>query len=73
MVSLAVGALSLGKNPQYPLDRGRPQSRSERVGEEKIPIPAVNQSPVVQPVSIHYPGLTAEMNIDPCTKNKMYT
>jgi hypothetical protein len=47
------------KEPRYPLDRrlGGPQSRYEcGGGEKKIPAPAGNQTPVVQPVaqSLHW-------------------
>jgi len=43
-----------GKNPWYPLDRrlGRPQSWSGCSGKEKkIPAPAANRTPIVQPVA----------------------
>jgi len=41
------------KEPRYPLDRrlGGPQRRSGRGGEEKIPMPAGNRNPMVQPVA----------------------
>jgi hypothetical protein len=46
-----------GKNPWYPLDRrlGRPQSRSERGGEEKNsqPLPGF-KPPIIQPVAQLY-------------------
>jgi hypothetical protein len=46
-------ALPLGKELQYPLDRmlGRPQGQSGGHGEEKILVPPVNRTPVVQPVA----------------------
>jgi hypothetical protein len=42
-------ALPKTKSPRYPLDRslGRPQSRSERFGEEKnlLPLPGIESQP----------------------------
>jgi hypothetical protein len=42
-----------GSNPRYPLNRrlGGPQDRSGRGGEKKIPAPAGNRTPVVQPIA----------------------
>jgi hypothetical protein len=49
--------------PRYSLDRrlGGPQSRTEHDGEKKIPAPAGNRTPGVQPVAqslywLSYPG-----------------
>jgi len=41
--------LLLGKNSRYPL--GGLQSRSWSGGEEDIPAPAGNRTPVVQPIA----------------------
>jgi hypothetical protein len=52
----APATLSLGKEPQYPLDRrlGGPQGRYGHYGEEKNFAPAENGTPAVQTVARRY-------------------
>jgi hypothetical protein len=49
-------ALSLRKEPRYPLDKrkGGPQRRSGRCGEEKNLAPAGNRTPAAQSVARRY-------------------